>query len=577
MSALDTASLVFIPSGYEESKLFTIKPTNGTGDLTFTRASSATRVNAQGLIEQVPYNLLQQSNSFNNAAWVKTGVTPTGGQSGYDGSSDAWLMSSTSTVGEAYQLFSNLSISTISLRVKANATNWIAFRILATNGTAWFNLSTGSFATIQSAIIDTNLVDLGGGWYEISVSAATAAFVAIYVCNGNNTFTSTSGNSIYIQDAQLNSGSTAKTYLPTTDRLNVPRIDYTGGGCGSLLLEPQRTNLATYSQDFSNAVYSLTSSSITANAATSPDGTTNADKLVEDATTNLHRVGQGSIPVTSGQVYTFSFYAKAAERDELELQRINTSGTVFNSISVTTADLTLGTLSVGSNVTSSSINSVGDGWYRISISLTAIASGSGGLNIGMEEDGNVSYLGDGVSGVYLYGFQAEQGSYATSIINTAGTTVTRVADESDTTGLTLSSTSGFSVVVKFGIGDAGNGTSNPFMILSDDTSGTYIGFGSTSVQFRCRLNISGTAYLNTQSNAPRTQENILFISCDSNGWSQGANGVTNNTGANDASVFDTINAIKIFTNEIYGTIKPENIQIYNTRLTNSELETLTTI
>jgi hypothetical protein len=216
---------------------------------------------------------------------------------------------------------------------------------------------------------------------------------------------------------------------------NKPRIDFLNDSNGALLLEPQRSNLALYSNDLSNAAWDKSYSTITSNAAISPDGTTNANKVVETTDTGLHRAGQGAIAVTSGQVYTFSFYAKAAERNELELQRINTSGTVFNNISVTTADLILGTLSVGLNVTSSSINSVGDGWYRISLSLTAIATGSGGLNIGMQKDGNVSYLGDGTSGVYIYGFQAEQGSYATSYIPTQGATATRVDETCEQTPL----------------------------------------------------------------------------------------------------------------------------------------------
>jgi hypothetical protein len=122
--------------------------------------------------------------------------------------------------------------------------------------------------------------------------------------------------------------------------------------------------------------------------------------------------------VVSGQIYTFSFYAKEGDRNELELQRINTSGTVFNSISTTTANLTLGTLTVGSNVTASSIESVGNGWYRISLSLTAIATGSGGLNIGLMKNGNVSYLGDGTSGAFIWGFQANIGSTAKDYLRT---------------------------------------------------------------------------------------------------------------------------------------------------------------
>jgi hypothetical protein len=190
------------------------------------------------------------------------------------------------------------------------------------------------------------------------------------------------------------------------------------------LIEKVRTNLALYSEEFDNAAYVKLFSSITANSIANPlNGATTADKIVEDTANNLHRVGQGSMSVVSGQIYTFSFYAKEGERNELELQRINTSGTVFNSISSTTANLTLGTLTVGSNVTASSIESVGNGWYRISVSLTAIATGSGGLNIGLMKNGNVSYLGDGTSGAFIFGFQAETGDIATDYIPTTSAAV----------------------------------------------------------------------------------------------------------------------------------------------------------
>ena len=71
MSLYDDASLIAYPSGYKESKIYAQKPVNGTGDLTFSRASSATRVNAEGLIEGVITNFLTHSNDFSNAAWTR--------------------------------------------------------------------------------------------------------------------------------------------------------------------------------------------------------------------------------------------------------------------------------------------------------------------------------------------------------------------------------------------------------------------------------------------------------------------------------------------------------------------------
>ena len=173
----------------------------------------------------------------------------------------------------------------------------------------------------------------------------------------------------------------------------------------------------------------------------------------------------------------------------------------------------------------------------------------------------------------------EQGSYATSYIPTQGSAVTRLQDDfscnlPDTDS--FNSSTGFSVITKFGIGEANGSTSVPFLQFNDDTSNTYIGFGSDQNNFRCRLTLNGISYLNTQD-APRTQENNLFVSCDSNGWSQGANGSVNDTGTTPASIFDRLSNITINVTEVYGIIKIKEILIYNTRLSNAELQELTTI
>ena len=69
MSYFDDASLVMIPSGYKDQKVYSVKPIDGSGDLTFSRASNATRVNSSGLVEKVRTNLLLQSNSF-DTTWT---------------------------------------------------------------------------------------------------------------------------------------------------------------------------------------------------------------------------------------------------------------------------------------------------------------------------------------------------------------------------------------------------------------------------------------------------------------------------------------------------------------------------
>jgi hypothetical protein len=84
MSLFDDASLVYIPTGYKPTKNYSGKPSTGGADMTFSRASGATRVNSRGLVEKVRTNLLLQSNSFDTTWSIQT-TTETSGQAGYDG------------------------------------------------------------------------------------------------------------------------------------------------------------------------------------------------------------------------------------------------------------------------------------------------------------------------------------------------------------------------------------------------------------------------------------------------------------------------------------------------------------
>ena len=92
MSLYDKSSLVLIPSGTKTGKVYSQKPVSGDGDFTFTRASAATIVNADGNIEKETQNLSTGSNNLANTSyWPHTNIqSVTGGQAGYDGSNDAF-------------------------------------------------------------------------------------------------------------------------------------------------------------------------------------------------------------------------------------------------------------------------------------------------------------------------------------------------------------------------------------------------------------------------------------------------------------------------------------------------------
>jgi hypothetical protein len=170
-------------------------------------------------------------------------------------------------------------------------------------------------------------------------------------------------------------------------------------------LEYAPHNLLLQSQTFDNASWTKTNSSITANAATAPDGTLTGDKLIGNS--GLNGAVNQSISFTSGTSYAVSFFAQKAEFDIVQL-RVGSSafaGTTGNR--TVDFNLTTGSVSsVGSSISSASITAVGNGWYRcVSIVIpTSTASDSVFIRI--------SNTGDGTSGIYIWGAQLAVGPNA---------------------------------------------------------------------------------------------------------------------------------------------------------------------
>jgi len=437
MSLYDEASLVMIPSGYKEDKLYSIKPTSGDGDFTFSRGTdTATRVNASGLIEKERGNLVLQSNSFSTSPFLTSNVSVTSGQAGYDGTNDAWELSTTGVNGfeNLYQNISFTGVHTISVYAKAGSKAYLTIRSLTSDFRVEFKLDDGTHRTIFGSPINTFMDDAGNGWYRCGFTANFSSASAL-VFYPQQIGIVDAGN-IYIQDAQLEKGLVATDYIETTTSAvyegitdNLPRLDYSGGAsCPSLLLEPQRTNIHTNSEYVD--AYVKSRSTITTNAAISPEGVQNASKVVPLSTSNgWAGVNAPNYSFTSGQTYTLSVFAKAGEYDYCQ---VGGSTPAFSG-SFATINLTNGVVEHQSGITAST-EDYGSGWYRISFTHTAIATASSPIGFFAVYSTAVSsrlatQVGDDVSGVYMYGWQAEQGSYPTSYIPTYGTSATRAAEE----------------------------------------------------------------------------------------------------------------------------------------------------
>jgi len=432
MSLLDDASLLVTPNAEKEGKLYSIIPTNGNGDFSVTRATTATRVNAAGLVELVPYNLLTWSEQFNNAAWSKINTTATANTTTAPNgtlTADSLIPNTTNDQHRADQTpTSTAGVQTFSVYVKAAGYNFVGLRIGLVG--SMFNLTNGA-ASLTSVGCTASAESVGDGWYRCiltKTAGATNDVCRINVSDGTGfsaNFVGDNVSGIYVWGAQLVEGTSALDYQMTETRLNIPRLDYSLGSCPNILLEPQRTNLALRSEEFDNATWQKTAVIVAANNTTSPSGIANADRI----TPNL--AGFHSLQQTISTTGTVSYkvYAKYNGYNIWLQIGISSGSTAFFNLQngTTTNNATFPTtFGTGFTQVSKSITPLGNGWYECNLVATGTTTG---LIIGVAQNENTSsYTADGTSGVFLWGAQFEAGAYPTSYIPTTSASVTRNAD-----------------------------------------------------------------------------------------------------------------------------------------------------
>jgi len=357
---------------------------------------------------------------------------------------------------------------------------------------------------------------------------------------------------------------------------DVPRIDFSDSTNGALLLEPSRTNLLSYSEDFSNAYWNKFGSSV-ASGFTSPDGASNAYKLVEDSANTQHGLLRSNFPINVQR--TLSVFAKKGENDRVFISDYNkfgyTIGVIFN----------LSSGIVESNQNNSvylnpKIESYLNGWYKCSVTWTNTT----GLTVpffGNAISGTNLYQGDGVSGIYVFGATFEEASYATSYIpSLSGSATTRLADVCNNSGSAQDFNSEEGVLYAE-IAALADDLTNRFISLTDGTQNNsvcifYGGGSSNFIRSEIKSNNVTQAELTTTS-YPITNFNKIAVKYKGNDFALWVNGVevaTDTSGSTPIGLNDlSFNRANIL--DFYG--KTKNLKVFNHALTDEQLAVLTTI
>ena len=473
-----TYSAVTSVSGGGGGTYPTIKPTlnldfanSGTVDprITFARATTATYYDGKttAMAEQ---NLLLQSNTFSNAAWVATNGTVASGVTDPAGTTTAFSFTAT-------------GVATLYQTLTTTATPYtLSFYIQRVTGTGAVNLTLdGTTLTAQT---------ITGSWARYSVTATpTGASHTIglqLAVSGDvvNIFSSQLENRSSMTAANITTTVAITNYIPVlmTAPAGVPRLDYnpvTGQALG-LLIEEQMVNLIPNSgTSLTWTTYYNTTPNLASGVGIAPDGTNSAVNMPYGATG--FAIGYYPVPVNT-LTYTYSFYAKS----------ITGTGTIGTSASGMMAGaifsgtiFNFGTLGKGAGWVA---NPVGNGWYRLS--WTFVNANNNTFISRLEAGGIYTTPND----VLFWGVQLEVGSFATSYIPTTSAQVTRNADQASLQGTNFSSWYNQSQGSLYCDWDLGNTYTAMGIFISDGTlnNAIMVVYNSTNIN----INVAGSAVLN---------------------------------------------------------------------------------
>ena len=543
MSLLDDVSIVVTPNGYKAGELYAVKPTFALGSELVTNSifnSDNTSDWGNGFYDSFTFD--SSEGGYYNLQRVTT-----------DSRTNINL-SSVLTVGKRYKV-------TVVARGSGGIKTGLTTVGYTTQPSAVFTL-TSSFASYSTIVTVTSGLVYGVLWNDDA--------------NSNIDYQSYSVKEYISADMDVTRATDAtrvdENGLIEDVLSNVPRIDYTGGGCPHILAEPQRTNLITYSEDYTSGWIPY-QASVNTNEVISPDGSLNADKIIENTANSTHFVAPIVNNIPSSGTATLSVFAKKGENNWIKLVQYT---------NYVNFDLNNGVVGNSSAISSSIIN-YGNGWYKCIMNFNIGGSGANvDFKLGENNTSNWDdiYTGDGTSGVYIYGAQLEVGSYATSYIPTSGSTVTRNQDifTRDGIGSLINSTEGVLFVEIAAL------TSlvplNNWLTITDGTASNQVAIGfETNAKTTVRVDVGGVLQAYITVSGDYSQNRKLAFKWKENDFALWIDGVEVGVDTSGATLSSgTLNSLQFNwgAGGNYTNAKVKQLQVYDTSLSDTQLAALTT-
>jgi hypothetical protein len=404
--------------------------------ITFSRGTGATLVDSTGRITYAPANLLLRSEEFDNIAWTKTsgglGVVPVV-------TANADVAPDGTTTADRIQF-------SVPGNTNGSGDFSVAVQIPAGSGPAlcgsvWMRSNTGTNQTVFIRAGDTFLsLTVTPTWqrYSVTQSTASTAFTFNIGIRGSVTPNVTSAD-VLVWGAQLEPvtyQTTPGPYVATTASAYYgPRFDYDPATLAprGLLIEEARTNLLTYSADWTSAAWTKSNLTVTAAATVSPDGTVNAQRLQATTTAGTNNSNAAVVAATAA---TYSIYVKQGSSPTAANTFALRNNTTATNLIIGTLNYATGVWTYSTGSTGVTVSNAGNGWWRLQISATT------GITSGDTLICYAGFIGSGVTAgdfLFAYGAQLEAGAFATSYIPTVASTVSRSADVATMTGTNFSS------------------------------------------------------------------------------------------------------------------------------------------